>query len=229
MTTVLFIPGLLSDDVVWQPMADGLKDRYKVAIADSRAGVSLAAMASAMLAQYPGDLIVVGHSMGGRIALEMVRQAPERVVKLVLADSGSHGLGTGEKEKRQVLIDLAKSEGMDALIKAWLPPMVHPDRHNDPLMDELRAMVLRADPAQFERQIAGLVGRQEADTLLPSIQVPVLLVVGRQDQWSNLEQHQAMLEKLPNAQLVVIEDAGHFAPMERPEAMLAALETWLAE
>ncbi len=229
MITVVFIPGLLSDEVVWQPMADALADRYQVAIADSRAGVSLAAMAKAMLAEYPGDLAVVGHSMGGRIALEMLRYAPERIKKLALVDSGVHGLGANEKAKRQVLIDLARAEGMEALLEAWLPPMVHPDRHNDPIMDELREMVLRADVEQFERQIQGLVEREDATDLLPAFDGDLLLAVGRQDEWSNVEQHQAMLDLAPNGELVVIEDAGHFAPMERPQAMLAALETWLAK
>ncbi len=227
MPTLVFIPGLLSDDVVWQPVADALSERYQVVIADSSAGVSLSDMAAVMLAQYPGKLIPVGHSMGGRIALEMFRLAPGRIAGLGLIDTGAHGIEAGEQQKRQRWVDLANAEGIEAFLDVWLPPMVHPARHQDEVMGVLKAMVRRATPAQLERQIQGLVNRLDASGLLPQIEVPVLLVTGRQDEWSNVAQHEAMAAEVRDATLVVIEDAGHFAPIEKPEAMAGALRDWL--
>lgn len=225
--TLLLIPGLLSDAYVWQPVADAFSKQMNVVIADVSAGHSITAMAEDILQRVSGLLWVVGHSMGGRIALEIVRLAPDRVVKLVLADTGVHPRKEGEEVGRQRVIDCAHNEGMEALAEIWLPPMVHPDRlDDDALMSGLRAMVLRADAAQHERQIRALLGRPEARSGLAAITCPTLLLVGRQDAWSPVAQHEEMATLLPNAQLVVIEDAGHFAPIERPTEVVDALRGW---
>lgn len=227
--TVVFVPGLLSDGIVWQHAADRLAQSHTVAIADVSGGRSITGMAEAILSEQAGALIVAGHSMGARVALEMARIAPERIKGLVLADTGIHPRREGEEAKRQVLLDLAHAQGMEALAAKWLPPMVDEARQGDRvLMDALTAMVLRTDAAQHDRQIGALLGRPDASAYLNEITCPVLLVVGRQDVWSPIAQHETMLESLPDARLVVIENAGHFAPIEQPQAVTDALETWLA-
>ncbi|WP_321397044.1 alpha/beta hydrolase [Emcibacter sp.] len=228
--TLILIPGLLSDAIVWKHAAETLEKLLPVRIADVSAGISLTKMAEDILNNTTGPLYVAGHSMGARIAIEMVKLAPERVKKLALIDTGIHPRKEGEEAKRQVLVDLAYNEGMKALAEKWLPPMVHEDRHRDQkLMNTLTAMVLRADPDQHKRQIQALLDRPDAANFFPSIKCPVLLVVGRQDQWSPLAQHEEMLAGLENAKLAVIEDAGHFAPIERPEDVTKALENWVKE
>lgn len=226
--SLVFLPGLLSDAIVWQPAADHFAPQIPIAIADLSAGTSLTQMAQTVLAENDGPLYVVGHSMGARAALEMVRLAPERIKKLALVDTGIHPKKEGEEAKRQVMLDLAANEGMQALADKWLPPMVHEARHDDTdLMNALNDMVLRADEAQHERQIKALINRPDGACVLPNITCPVLLAVGRQDGWSPPEQHEEMLAMLKDARLVVIEDAGHFAPIERPQGMIAALDMWL--
>ncbi|MFC7047882.1 alpha/beta fold hydrolase [Emcibacter nanhaiensis] len=226
--TLILIPGLLSDDIVWEHAAEKLGSLVPVRIADVSGGISMTKMAQEILDKNPGPLYVAGHSMGARVAVEMARLAPDRIRKLALIDTGVHPRKEGEEAKRQVLVDLAYNEGMEALAARWLPPMVHEDRHSDKdLMGALTAMVLRADPEQHERQIKALLDRPDATITLPHIKCPVLLAVGRQDQWSPLSQHEEMLTYLDNAKLVVIEDAGHFAPIERPEQVTKALEEWI--
>lgn len=225
---LVLIPGLISDDIVWREVADALGALVPVMIADVSKGASLAEMAESILAEIPGPLYVAGHSMGGRVALEMVRLAPNRIEKLALVDTGVHPLVAGELEKRQVMVDLAYNEGMAALAERWLPPMVDATRQGDKaLMGALTDMVLRADAEQHERQIGALVHRPDAGPLLPSIKCPVLLLAGRQDAWSPPSQHAEMQSKLEDSRLVVIEDAGHFAPIERPEAVAEALKMWI--
>src|SRR6478609_9458969 len=117
-------------------------------------------MARSALALRDGPLVVIGHSLGARVAMEAVRLAPERVEKLVLMDTGVAPRREGEEVSRQVLLDLADKKGMAALADRWLPPMVHEARVNDAaLMDPLRAMVQRATPAQHHRQIKALLER----------------------------------------------------------------------
>jgi pimeloyl-ACP methyl ester carboxylesterase len=185
-------------------------------------------MAEDVLAAHNGPLAVAGHSMGARVALEMVRLAPERIVKLALLDTGVHPRKAGEEARRKEVIDLAFDEGMEALAEQWLPPMVHPDRHEDrALMETLTAMVMRMTPELHERQITALLNRPEAAAVLEKVTCPTLFLVGRQDAWSPVSQHEDMLRILPHAHLVVIEDAGHFAPVERPEDVTEALVQWL--
>ncbi|MCC2113842.1 MAG: alpha/beta hydrolase [Hyphomicrobiales bacterium] len=228
-TTLVLIPGLLCDAVVWQHAVDRFEPEMRVSVADLSSQDSITDMARDTLAANPGPLCVVGHSMGARVALEMYRLAPERIEKLALLDTGVHPRVESEVARRKYRVDLAYSQGMSALAADWLPPMVHPDRHGDAgLMGALTAMVERMTPELHERQIRALLNRPDASTMLAEITVPTLVLVGREDAWSPVDQHAEMAEILPDAQLVVIEDAGHFAPIERPEAVTAALERWLA-
>lgn len=224
MTCVL-IPGLLCDRFVWEP----LLARLDAAVADLSTQDSIAQMAADTLATFPGPLHVAGHSMGARVAMEMAHQAPERVERLVLLDTGIHPLKEGEPAKRAAIVALAYEQGMAALAETWLPPMVHePNRANQSLMRGLTDMVLSKTPELHERQIRALVGRPDASAYLAQISCPTLLVVGRQDAWSPLAQHEDMLHLLPDARLEIVEGAGHFAPVEQPQAVADLVAPFLA-
>ena len=222
--TLVLVPGLLSDRTVWDGVIAAMPAGFRVTVADLSTQDSIPAMAADTLAANPGPLMVAGHSMGARVALDMVRQAPDRIVRLALLDTGIHTRTPDEAEKRQVLIELANHEGMAALAARWLPPMVYEARHGDAaLMDRLTAMVLRMTPELHARQIRALLERPDAKAALHLIACPVLLAVGRQDQWSPLAQHGEVHRLIPGSQLEVIEHAGHFAPAEQPEQTAAIL------
>lgn len=227
IATLVLIPGLISDSVVWQPLADAVAGRLGVHQADLTRGTCITGMAGDLLATVDGEVIAVGHSMGGRIAMEMARLAPARVKGLVLANTGHHPRREAELPKREAMIALGH-EGMAALADEWLPPMVDPRRHSDTaLMETLRAMVLRADADMHERQIRALIGRPDAGAYLAAIGCPALLIAARQDSWSPIAQHEEIAAAMPDADMVVIEDAGHFAPLERPTEVTAAIVAWL--
>jgi pimeloyl-ACP methyl ester carboxylesterase len=225
---VLLLPGLLCDASVWTAQAKALARHAAVAVADFSEHDSVTAMAHSALALRSGELVVIGHSMGARVALEMVRLAPERIVRLALLDTGVHPRRDGEEVNRQALVDLAFDKGMEALADRWLPPMVHEDRVHDPvLMEPLKAMVKRATPELHRRQIQALLNRPDARPLLSTIACPTLVMVGRQDRWSPLGQHEEIAAAIPHAELVVIEDSGHMTPVERPDEVTRALLGWL--
>ena len=227
MTTLVLIPGLISDRIVWEPLADAASKRFAVHHADVTQQPSITDMAQSVLDAVDGPLIAVGHSMGGRVAMEMARIAPERVRGLVLANTGHHPKREGEEVKRQAMIDLG-NESMDRLADEWLPGMLNPARTSDEaLMADLKAMVLRAGPEVHERQIRALVGRPNATAYLKDITCPVLLVTARQDAWSPIAQHEEIASAVADPELVTIENAGHFAPVERPEETAAAIMEWL--
>ncbi len=225
---IIFLPGLLCDGSVWAAQVEALRTVADVALADFSTQNSITAMAETALALREGPLVVVGHSMGARVALEMVRLAPGRVERLALLDTGAHPRREGEEASRQVMLDLADTQGMAALADRWLPPMVHEARVGDAaLMEPLRAMVLRSTPEQHRRQIRALLDRPDARPLLPTITCPTLVMVGRQDRWSPLAQHEEIAAAIPGAKLVVIEDSGHMSPVEQPGAVTDALVEWL--
>lgn len=223
--TVLLIPGLLCDGHVWEPVLARLPGAK---VADLSTQDNITEMARDLLAQYPGALRVAGHSMGARVAMEMARLAPERIEKLALLDTGIHPLKDGEPARRAEIVQFAYDNGMEALAARWLPPMVwEGNQGNAALMQALTDMVLRMSPDLHARQIKALVDRPDASAYLDRIACPTLLVVGRQDQWSPVSQHEDMLSLLPDARLEIVESAGHFAPVEQPEAVADLLEEFL--
>ncbi len=226
--TILLLPGLLCDASVWRAQIDALRPYAHVLVADFSQHDSLEAMARSALAMTEGSIIAIGHSMGARVAMEMVHLAPERIEKLALIDTGVDSRREGEEAKRQVLVDLAYAEGMGTLAERWLPPMLHVDRVEDQaLLAPLKEMVMRATPEQHQRQIQALLNRPDLRPRLPDIACPTLVMVGRQDRWSPLAQHEEMAALIPKAELVVIEDSGHMTLLEQPEQVSHALLRWL--
>lgn len=224
---IYLLPGLLCDGAIWTHQAAALGAFAQVRIADFTSFDSIGDMARAVLAEAPDRFAVVGHSMGARVALEVARQAPERVIRLGLLDTGIHPLRPGEVEKRDELVAAAYAQGMQVLVQRWLPPMVHPDREDAPFMPALRDMVLRMSPQIHERQIRALVTRPETDSAIVAIACPTLVGVGRQDQWSPLAQHEVMATRIAGARLVVFEDSGHMSPVEAPDQVTSALVEFL--
>ena len=227
--TLYLLPGLLCDAYTFEHQKRALEGDFDLRVLDFFGLDSMTAMAQRVLDEAPARFSVCGFSMGGRVAMQILRLAPERLERLCLLDTGIVPPAPGEAEKRQVLVDLAWKEGMEAVVKAWLPPMLHPDRRNDPaFMGPLGDMVRRATPEIFEKQIHALVNRPDPTLLLPNITFPTVVAVGRQDEWSTVAQHEDIAKLIPGAKLVVIEDSGHFTPVEQPDALTAILRDMMA-
>jgi len=229
MPPLLLLSGLLCDETVWGDIPRRLADVADVRILSFQGFTSIFAMADHVLRSAPPRFAVAGHSMGGRVALELVRRARRRVAGIALLNSGVHPARAGEAQSRGVLVQLARTEGMRALAAAWLPPMMGaPPERVAVLMPRLIRMVERSTPDGFAGQIDALLHRPDATPVLSTIKVPALLVSGTNDNWSTLAQHKEMQRSVAHATLVQIEDAGHMAPAEQPAAVANALRSWLA-
>jgi pimeloyl-ACP methyl ester carboxylesterase len=225
---LLLLPGLLSDAFVWRAQCSDLAALADVQIADYRDCDSIEAMAQRVLATAPPEFAVAGHSMGGRVALEIQRVAGHRIRALALMDTATAPRADGEEVKRMRFVNLGFESGMAAVAREWLPPMVHPSRHADArFMAELGDMVQRFTPAQFAGQIRALLGRPDATPVLATISCPALVLCGRQDAWRSPEQHRAMAQGIAGANFVMVEECGHMAPVERPGPVTAALRALL--
>ena len=224
------LPGLLCDATVWRSQVDHFASIADVAVPDYGGADSISAMADVVLKAAPAKFSLAGHSMGARVALEVLRQAPEKIERLALLDTGIHAVKPDEQGKRMRLVDLARDEGMDALCEAWLPPMVHPKfRRDDAFLQPLREMVARFTPQRFAGQIHALLTRPDTAPALSAINCPVLIGVGRQDEWSPVDQHEDILNRLGGrAAFAIFEESGHMAPFEAPESVNSALAEWFS-
>jgi len=230
---LLLLPGLLCDRAVWANVLPQLEPVARCRIAEYADERSLIAMAEKALRDAPPTFALAGHSMGGRVALEIVRRAPARVERLALLDTGCRARpegarGTGERALRLALLALAREKGMRAMAREWVRPMVHPARHADTaFIDTILDMFERRTPEQFAGQIEALLARPDAVGLLPTIECPTLVLCGREDGWATPSQHEEMATLIPGSRLAIVEDCGHMAPMERPEAIADAMLAWL--
>jgi pimeloyl-ACP methyl ester carboxylesterase len=225
---LVLLAGLLSDATVWQEVSDRLASVTEVGVVTFENHTSIGAMAATVLAKAPSRCVLVGHSMGGRVALEVYRRAPERIVGLGLFATGVHPCREDEIEARCRLVRIAREEGMDALARAWLPPMMGVDESRvAELLPRLAAMVLRQTSASFAGQINALLNRPDATAVLASVQVPTLIATGSHDRWSPRPQHQAMAAQVAGARLVSIAGAGHMAPLEASAAVAEELRNLL--
>jgi len=226
---VLLLPGLICDARIWAPQVEGLRSFLAVtAINGYGEADSLGAMADVVLAQAPDRFALAGHSMGGRVALEVFRRVPDRITGIALVSTGVHSPRPNEAEGRFALLSRGVEQGMEALVDAWLPPMVwEPNRARAGLMDQLTAMCLDLGLDSYERQIRGMLARPEVESLLPKIQCPAMVAVGEHDAWASAAQNQAIADAIPGSSFVCIPDAGHMVPVEQPQAMTDALASWL--
>ena len=226
---VYLLPGLLCDRTIWRDQVVGLAEQFDVRVPDYRDCDSIGAMAQVVLEAAPPQFALAGHSMGGRVALEIVRQKSQRITRLALLDTAAGPAAAAEYDKRMAWVRLAEEQGMKALAGVWLPPMLHPDRvHDKLLVGELEAMIQDFTPAQFAGQIRALLRRPDAVPVLGRVSCPALVICGRQDAWRTVEQHAELASRIPGAALEVIEDCGHMSTVERPVEVTALLRRFFA-
>ncbi|MFQ3234914.1 MAG: pimeloyl-ACP methyl ester carboxylesterase [Paraglaciecola sp.] len=225
---LVLVPGLMCNAKFWAEQICVLSENYQISCPDLADFDRFDKMAKLILQQQTQKFHLIGHSMGARVALEVMRLAPHRVLSLALFDTGVHGVATGEQQKRQVLLDLVANKGMHAVAKAWIPPMLHPAVRNDKaLIRRIEDMVLDYSSTQFHNQVSALLHRQPAYDVLCTLQCSTLVGCGRQDQWSTLAQHQDFCQQIKNLQFCIIENSGHMVAMEQPKAFTAILQNWL--
>lgn len=232
--SLILLPGLMCDHTVWDAQIAALSDIVDgVSMEWTMDHTSLVKMAEATLAAAPAKFALAGHSMGGRVAFEVYRMAPERVTHLSVMNTGTAPLAGGdhgkEEEKgRRFLLDIAFQQGIRAMAHEWLKGMIPSYRQNDaPLVEAIIQMFERKTPEQFLIQQEALLGRPDARTVLPLVKCPTMVLTGKDDVWSPPVRHEEIADAIPGAVLELIPEAGHMSTMERPEAVAAAMRRWL--
>jgi len=226
--TLVLCPGLLNDARVFAPQISALGSRVDCMVVDLASHESLIAMASAALAQAPARFALLGFSMGGYVAFEILRRARERVTHLALLDTSARPDTPEQTAQRQAMLRLAQTGAFKGVTPRLLPRLVHPARLDDPSVREpIFAMAASIGRDGFLRQQVAIMGRPDNRPLLSSVQVPTLVMCGREDQLTPPSLSQEIATAVPDAELVLIEDCGHVSPLERPEIVTTAIEAWL--
>lgn len=226
---LLLLPGLLNDRRVFAPQIAALEPAVEIVVADLTGADTIGALAAGVLAASPPRFALAGFSMGGYVAFEILRQAPERVARLALLDTQARPDAPEQTARREALIGLAAIGKFKGVTPSLLPQLVHPSRLGDrAVVDPILAMAASVGRDGFVRQQRAIMGRADSRPLLPAIRMPVLVLCGREDRPTPLEASVEMAEAIPGATLAVVDECGHMAPLERPAAVTAALAGWLA-
>ena len=238
LPTLLFLPGTLCDRRVWDKSVQALGRDWPSVFVDVRFETSISAMAAVALAAIEGSIIPIGHSMGGIVALDIWRQASERVAAIALFDTDAGADTPERRSKRDAQVSAAAQGSLREMVESQLLPAYFSltrdtqdsvQTSQAALSETVIAMALEQGANAFAAQATALAGRSDAWHLLDGINVPALIACGAEDRICLPETHVQMAARLPLAMATFrsIAAAGHFAPLEQPEATSRVLQSWL--
>lgn len=227
---LVLLPGLVNDSRLWQHQVSGLAEIAQVTVGDLTKGHTIAEMASEILASAPaGPFALAGLSMGGYVALEIMREAPERIVALALLDTSARPDSLIARDMRNEAIEQAESN-YQAVIAALMPKQLHPMHMEDAdLVSLITDMAMSLGNKIFIRQQRAIAGRIDSIPSLSLIKCPTLVLCGRDDALTPIGLHQEMVAAIEGAGLMMVSDCGHLSALEQPQRVNEALIQWLSK
>jgi pimeloyl-ACP methyl ester carboxylesterase len=225
---LVLLPGLASDARMWRSQCDALAQWQPVVADVHMHHATLPDMADALLRQFDGQLVLCGASMGGMLAMEAARQAPQRVAGLALLGTTARPESDEMRQVREAAVERFAQGKLREVIEPNIAFAFHPGRANDTsLVGRYLAFVLGAGADQLIRQNRAVIGRPDARAHLPRLRCPTLVMCGDADQLTPPECSEEIAALVPHAKLVVVPECGHMLTMEQPAFVNAALRDWL--
>ncbi|MDP3908568.1 alpha/beta fold hydrolase [Novosphingobium sp.] len=225
---VVLASGQLLTAACWTPQIEALSSDYDLRIADHGRDDTIGGMAARLLAEMPDRFDLVTHAMGGFVAFEVLRRAPQRVRSLVLFSTLAPADLPAQTERRQGYIRLVEAGRFDQVVEERVPILLHPARREDEmLLGIVRRMARETGAERFLRQQRAIMTRPDSRPGLAAIPCPTLLVWGRQDGIATEAHQHEMLAAIPGCRLTVIEDCGHLVTLEKPATASKLLAGWL--
>jgi pimeloyl-ACP methyl ester carboxylesterase len=225
---IVLVPGLASDARVFAPQIVALSAGRAVHVAHVVEDTSIEDMARSVLADAPARFAIAGHSMGGLVALEVLRQAPERIARLALVASDCMPDPPAVATAREELIVAARAGRLSEAVRQALPvETLCPGPGRADLQAALVRMALDLGPEVFVRHMRALQRRADQQRTLRSLRIPVLILGGRHDRLCPPRRQEFMAEMAWTARLAILEEAGHVPTLEAPEAVTEAMTAWL--
>ena len=227
---LILLPGLLCTRALWSPQIEAFSGAHEVMVPDLGRQDSIAAMAADVLAAAPDRFSLAGLSMGGYVAFEIYRQAPERVERIAFLDTSCRPDSDGQRVRRQDLIELATRGNFKGVSPQLMPLFIHPDRAEDTVLTGIiTSMAMAIGPESFVRQQMAIMGRADSRPTLAEIKCPALVVVGEHDILTPPELAEEIAGGIEGARLVYIPDAAHLPTLEEPDATNEVLKDWLRQ
>lgn len=224
---LIFLPGLICDHALWREQMIAFSNHYDCSVADMTKDETVADMARRVLRDAPPAFNLAALSMGGYVAFEILRQAPERIARLALLNTKARPDTDEERTRRQELLQAVDVGNFKGATGRLLPLFIHEDRLNDEeLTGEIEKMAERVGREAFVRQQKAILSRPDSRPGLGDIACPTLVIGGRQDRLTPVDCHEEMAAGIPGAELIIIEDCGHLSPMEHPERVTEELQRW---
>lgn len=214
--SVVLLSGLLSDEWVWRHQVACLG---KAALVINSYDNTPEKMIKAILARAPERFALVGHSMGGWLALEVMRHAPERVTRLALVNTTSASDSQEKRDRRLAMIEEVKKGHFEQVIDRLMDFFVY----NPAVKAEVRQMFMRVGPKAFIAQEEAMLMRDESVSLLSKIACPTVVIYAEHDAIFSREEHQFLVDTIPGATLVSVAGSGHMSPLEQPDAINSIL------
>lgn len=226
---LILLPGTLCNENLWRYQMEDLADVAAIQVGDLTKDDTIQGMATSILNKAPALFSLAGLSMGGIVAMEIMRQAPERVKKLALLDTNPNPPHPEQIKGWESFIDMAQhGKFMDVTEKYLLPVLIHPDRQKDlDLIETIKKMAEDVGPKGMINQMMALMTRPDSRENLSAIECPTLVLLGRQDMLCPIDIHEYLVSNIPNASLSVIEECGHLSTLERPEEVTSCLYDWI--
>jgi pimeloyl-ACP methyl ester carboxylesterase len=232
---VIFLPGMLCDAGYWQHQVESLSDLCTASVARYPFADSISAMAKTTLTRAPSSFILVGHSMGGRVALELIKRVPQRVVGLAIFGSDYRGHSDrasflAEKSAYEGAIALAKKEGFPAYARRWARKVLPEQRWGDEaLVVEVEEMALRQGLQCLEAHCSAGLNRTDYTETLARIRCPVLICSGSEDTLRDSDTHRLMASQIARSEFLEIHGAGHMMAIEAPHDVSKLLRDWILD
>jgi len=225
---LVLIPGLLCNRELWAHQSANLAHIAEIMVADVTQDDTIAGMAQRLLAQAPREFALAGLSMGGYVAQEVMRQAPDRVSRLALLDTSARPDSDEQKARRRGLIALSTQGKFKGVTPRLLPLLIHPDRLDDTLLvGRITAMAEDVGQAGFVRQQTAIMGRIDGRPTLRDIRCPTVVLGGAEDAITPPEVMAETADLVPGATYHLLPNCGHLSTMEEPEAVTDLLAAWL--
>ena len=228
--TLVLIPGLACTSRLYEPQIAALSPGRSIIVADHTRDDSIRGIAARLLQDAPERFSLAGLSMGGYIALEVMRQAPERVERLALLDTSARPDSPEASRDRERLIALAGAGRFEDIHSKLWPRLVHPAHQADEALQDLVIGMMQETGADaYIRQQRAIMTRADSRPLLPGIEIPTLVLVGEGDAITPPDIAREMAEMVEWASLVVIPESGHLSTIEQPKRVTQALRLWLEQ
>lgn len=225
---LLLLPGLLCDQALWQNQIKSLESLADCYIGDTTLYDNIGGIARAVLTSAPPEFALAGLSMGGYVALEIMRLAPQRVLKLCLLNTSARPDTTEQSERRRLLLAMSRAGQFKGVTPRLLPLLIHPSRLEDKdLTMIIMSMAERMGRDVFTNQQTAILNRTDSRPSLQDIQCPVQVIGGSDDALTPVDIIKELGHGIPRAKLNIIENCGHLSTLEQPEKVSSLMGGWL--